>query len=160
MLFSIFYLGFGLLTHHFKQGATCTVHNCCHVSKSRQGAGLRNTETKMKKARLTSRAGGEHRTHGDVAGPEDLVCTRSSGGGRRGGGDFRIGDALMLSNPNKRARKAKNPNQRVKFRKRLCFDKKLLTNRIDAIRRDLKMYKYKGGGSFTKCHFLPPDRYT
>ena len=58
--------------------------------------------------RLTSRAGGEHsRTHGDEAGPEDLVCTRSSGGGRRGGGDFRIGDALMLSNPNKRARKGK-----------------------------------------------------
>ena len=95
--------------------------------------------------RLTSRAGGEHRTHGDEAGPEDLVCTRSSGGGRRGGGDFRIGDALMLSNPNKGARKGPIANQRVKFRKRLCFDKKLLTNRIDAIRRDLKMYKYKGG---------------
>ena len=36
--------------------------------------------------------------------------------------------------------------------------KKLVKNRIDAIRRDLKMYKYKGG-SFTKCHFLPPDRF-
>ena len=99
--------------------------------------------------RLTSRAGGEHRAHGDEAGPEDLVCTRSSGGGRRGGGDFRIGDALMLSNPYKRARKgtiqSTIPNPQVGFRKRLCFDKKLLTNRIDAIRRDLKMYKYKGG---------------
>ena len=52
---------------------------------------------------------------------------------------------------NKRARKGKNPNQRVKFRKRLCFDKKLLTNRIDAIRRDLKTYKYKAG-SFTLVH--------
>ena len=74
--------------------------------------------------RLTSRAGGEHRAHGDEAGPEDLVCTRSSGGGRRRGGDFRIGDALMLSNPYKRARKGTIPNPQVGFRKRLCFEKK------------------------------------
>ena len=86
---------------------------------------VRTTKSELK---LASRAGGEHRTHGDEGGPEDLVYTRSSGGGRRGGGDFRIGDALMLSNPNKRARKRNNPNRRVKFRKRLCFDKKLVTN--------------------------------
>jgi hypothetical protein len=95
--------------------------------------------------RLTSRAGGEHRTHGDEAGPEDLVCTRSSGGGRRGGGDFRIGDALMLSNPNKRARKGKIRINELNSASDYALIKKLLTNRIDAIRRDLKMYKYKGG---------------
>ena len=107
--------------------------------------------------RLTSRAGGEHRTHGDEAGPEDLVCTRSSGGGRRGGGDFRIGDALMLSNPNKGARKGPIANQRVKFRKRLCFDKKTT---YEPIQRDSKRFEnvQVQGGSFTKCHFLPPDR--
>ena len=30
--------------------------------------------------------------------------------------------SALLSNPNKRAPKGKNPNRRVKFRKRLCFD--------------------------------------
>ena len=46
--------------------------------------------------RLTSRAGGEHRTHGEDAGPEDLVCARSAGGWRGGGGDASgFGDALI-----------------------------------------------------------------
>ena len=39
----------------------------------------------------SSRAGGEQSTHGDAAGPEDLVCAPPP----RGGGDFRGGVSLM-----------------------------------------------------------------
>ena len=43
----------------------------------------------------SSRAGGEHRTHGDAAEPEDLVCARPP----RGGGDLRaIGELIARHN--------------------------------------------------------------
>ena len=38
----------------------------------------------------SSRAGGEHSTHGDAAAPEDLVCAEG-----RGGGEFRAAAELM-----------------------------------------------------------------
>ena len=44
----------------------------------------------------------------------------------------------MLSNPNKGARKGPIANQRVKFRKRLCFDKKTT---YEPIRRDSKRFE-------------------
>ena len=45
--------------------------------------------------RHSSRAGGEQRTHGEDAGPEDLVCARSAGGWRGGGDASGFGDALI-----------------------------------------------------------------
>ena len=45
--------------------------------------------------RRPPRAGGEQRPHGEAAEPEDLVCARPSGGGRRGGEISGPGDALI-----------------------------------------------------------------
>jgi hypothetical protein len=50
----------------------------------------------------SSRAGGEHTTHGDAAGPEDLVCAPPP----RGGGDVRaIGESIARQNPLKSLQK-------------------------------------------------------
>ncbi len=48
------------------------------------------------------RAGGEQRTHGESAAPEDLVCARPSGRGR-GGGELSVQfDVLIAFEPHKK----------------------------------------------------------
>ena len=63
---------------------------------SAHGSSMAFTRPSNGERRLLARAGGEQRIHNEEAEPEDLVCTRSSGGGR-GGGDFRgLDDALLI----------------------------------------------------------------
>ena len=62
-----------------------------------RGSSTAFTRPSKGERRLLARAGGEQSIHGEEGGPEDLVCTRSSGGGR-GGGDFSgLGDDALIS---------------------------------------------------------------
>ena len=69
----------------------------------------------------SSRAGGEHRTHGDAAEPEDLVCARPP----RGGGDLRaIGELIARHNSLKSfqkglKRKDDDPMEKLNYQNRM-----------------------------------------
>ena len=68
-------------------------------------------------------AGGEQTEHGEEAGPQDLVCARSSGGGRDGGdliGLHDERDALMLSES---VRKGSNGLKKERLRCRRFFNR-------------------------------------
>ena len=55
-----------------------------------------------KQLHRAGRAGGEQRTHGESAAPEDLVCARPSGRGR-GGGELSVQfDVLIAFEPHKK----------------------------------------------------------